>query len=322
MSTPSSLPPEHRRPIRPGLRNRATVRIADPRTPRAGTSAGPTAPEAAEAGPDATATAPARSRHPEPRRAPARPARPARPSPRRPLFAAGLALLIGLGGASAAPSRAQVVVFDPRNHIENALQAARQVDSLANEARMLLNQARALAASPYSHLGETSAVLADLSALASEVRGLAGTAGDLERQFEALYPAAVEGLSPDRALDQAQGRAETARETARDLAATAARLDALSAGRDRRVAGALAASEAAEGETAAIQSSTQLLAVLSEDLAMLRTLMLAQSRLMAEAAARESAERAASAEARRRFWARDAEAPSAPRFDPFARARQ
>ena len=37
-------------------------------------------------------------------------------------------------------------MFDPRNHIENALQASRQLDSLANEARMLANQARELAA--------------------------------------------------------------------------------------------------------------------------------------------------------------------------------
>ena len=48
------------------------------------------------------------------------------------LAVAGLLVL-----ASPVPAGAQQVVFDPRNHLENALQAARQLESLANEARSL-----------------------------------------------------------------------------------------------------------------------------------------------------------------------------------------
>lgn len=220
-----------------------------------------------------------------------------------------------------ATSGPQAVVFDPRNHIENALQASRQLDSLANEARMLANQARQLAASPYSHLGETSAALRDIGELAREVRGVAATVEGIESQFEDLYPTAVEGLDPRRALQQSRGRTAAARETAQDLARTAAELERLSQGRDRRLQGALSASERAEGQTAAIQSSTQILAVLAEDLGSLRAVMLAQSRLMAEETARTAAERAAGAEARRRFWRSETAAPAAPRFDPYSRAR-
>ena len=46
------------------------------------------------------------------------------------LAVAGLLVL-----ASPVPAGTQQVVFDPRNHLENALQAARQLESLANEAR-------------------------------------------------------------------------------------------------------------------------------------------------------------------------------------------
>ena len=70
---------------------------------------------------------------------------PHRARPNRPvqIVAAGLVAISLL--ATATPAPAQQVVFDPRNHIENALQAARQLESLANEAK-------SLAASPYSHL--------------------------------------------------------------------------------------------------------------------------------------------------------------------------
>src|SRR5690606_28673408 len=75
--------------------------------------------------------------------------------------------------SDAKPAAAQQVVFDPKNHVEHALQAARQLESLANEARSLANQARTLASSPYSHLGETSQTLKDISELARTVRGVA-----------------------------------------------------------------------------------------------------------------------------------------------------
>ena len=58
---------------------------------------------------------------------------PDRSRPNRPvqILAAGLVAVSLL--ATATPAPAQQVVFDPRNHIEHALQAARQLESLAND---------------------------------------------------------------------------------------------------------------------------------------------------------------------------------------------
>lgn len=210
--------------------------------------------------------------------------------------------------------RAQQVVFDPRNHMENALQAARQLESLANEARTL-------AASPYSHLAQNSQALRDMAELARTARGLATSVDRLERQFEDLYPEDLSGTDVLRLLEQSQDRAANARRTAEDLARTTAELEQLAAGRGQRLAGALSASQAAQGQTAAVQSSNQMLAVLAEDLAALRVVMLAQARLMSEGAARESTERAAGLEARRRMWARPVAVPNAPSFDPLSNAR-
>ena len=60
--------------------------------------------------------------------------------------AASVALALMVLAGAAAPAVAQQVVYDPRNHAENVLQAARQLESLANEARLISQQARALAA--------------------------------------------------------------------------------------------------------------------------------------------------------------------------------
>lgn len=205
--------------------------------------------------------------------------------------------------------------------MENALQTARQLQSLTHEAQMLINQARELAASPYSHLLETSQTLKDIAALAGEVRGVAADLGQLERQFEALYPTAVDGLDPRQALERASARTANARATAQDLAATAAELERLSQGRGGRLSGALSASQSASGQTAAIQSSTQVLAVLAEDLGAMRAVLLAQSRLMAQDAAQSAAERAAAAAARRQYYGRAPFDIPPPAFDPFANAR-
>lgn len=215
---------------------------------------------------------------------------------------------------AAAPAAAQHVVFDPRNHLENALQTARQLESLANEAR-------SLAASPYSHLAQNSQALREMADLARSVEGLGAAASDLERQVEALYATRPDEANLADLLREGRGRQENARRTALDLARHAAALERLGQGRDGRLSGALSASQSAAGQTAAVQSSNQILAVLAEDLSALRVVMLAQSRLLAEQAARRSADEAAGDAARRRAWSREVDAPPPPAFNPFPRAR-
>ncbi len=224
---------------------------------------------------------------------------------------AAVALFISLAAPGAAT--AQHVVFDPKNHLENALQAARQLESLANEAR-------SLAASPYSHLADSRQSLQDMAELARSVRGLSSTLEEVERQFQDLYPEAANGSDLLRMIQQGQARSAAARRTAEDLARTAAQLQRAGGARAMRVEGALAASDAAEGQTAAVQSTNQLLAVLAEDLAGLRTVLLAQSRLMAEERARGVAEETAGDAARSRRWGREVTPPQPPRFDPMGRA--
>ena len=247
-----------------------------------------------------------------------RPSRIGSPQNRRAGFGGLIAAALLAAAVLPQPAAAQLAVFDAKANLEATLAAARQVESLANDARTLANQARNLAASPYSHLAASSETLRDIGELARTVRGTASTLDGVQRQFENLYP---DDLSLSDLTALGSDRSTTARRTAEDLARTAAQLERLAQSRNGRLRGAMAASEAAEGETAAIQSSTQMLAVLAEDLASMRTVLLAQSRLMAEGAAREAADRDAAIEARRRFWERGTAAPAAPAFNPLPHAR-
>lgn len=238
--------------------------------------------------------------------------RASRPNRRLQRLATGL-VTVSLLAAAPVPAPAQQVVFDPRNHIENALQAARQLESLANEAR-------SLAASPYSHLTQSSQALREMAELARTARGIASSVNGLEQQFQSLYPDDLSGSDRLRLLEQGQARTAVARRTAEDVARTAAELERLGQGRAARLSGALSASEAADGQTAATQSTNQLLAVLAEDMAALRTIMLAQSRLVAEATARDAASQAAGDAARRQRWGGPVATPAAPVFDPLSHA--
>lgn len=74
------------------------------------------------------------------------------------LAATMLAAPLALSPMIVTPAHA-IIVFDPSNYAQNVLTAARaleqinnQIQSLQNEATMLLNQARNLASLPYSAL--------------------------------------------------------------------------------------------------------------------------------------------------------------------------
>ena len=221
-----------------------------------------------------------------------------------------------------APAAAQQVVFDPTNHVENALQAARQLEGLANDATQLANEARMLATSPLKYGAKYSETLKAIHETAEAARGIATDVARVERQFQDLYSGDLRGRDLADLTRAGAERVRVARRTAEDVTRLAAEVQRLGAGRSARLRDALAASEAAEGQTAAVQSQTQLLGVLAEDIATLRTVTLAQARLLAEGTARTAADREAAAETRGRLWGREARGRvAAPRFDPLSRAR-
>ena len=237
------------------------------------------------------------------------------------LGAATLALIVGVS-STLSPTQVQAaIVYDPTNHIQNVLTAARALEQIRVQTEQLTAQIRSLAQSPYDHAAQIGEAMQALNELNSQARGLASTVRGLDRQFEDLYPSNQTAHTAIQRLEAASRRIEMSRQTAQDLAVTAASIDSSRAGRTSRMAGAIAASRASEGETGAIQSSVQALGVLSEQLEGLQTLMAAQSRLAAQEAAARAAERQQAVDAHRRNWARPAAKPAPPKFNPFPNAR-
>ena len=235
--------------------------------------------------------------------------------------AATVALMVGVS-STLLPTQAQAaIVYDPANHVQNVLTAARALEQIRIQTEQLTAQIRSLAQSPYDHAAQIGDAMRALNELNSQARGLASTVRGLDRQFEDLYPSNQTARTAMQRLEAASRRIEMSRQTAQDLAVTAASIDANRTARTSRMVGAIAASRAAEGETGAIQSSVQALGVLSEQLEGLQTLMAAQSRLAAQEAAGRAAERQQAVDAHRRNWARPATKPAPPKFNPFPNAR-
>ena len=233
-----------------------------------------------------------------------------------------LALVIAAAPLSGAPpASAQIVVYDPANvaqAIEQVRQAIQQVTLLTQQ---LEAQARMLAQSPFDQTADIRAAIDDLNGLAADVRGIASEASRLRQQFEAIYPEDLSARALTDMVRDAETRIATTRNSVEDTLRLSAEVEARRGAGADRMRDALAASRSAQGQTGAMQATTQAIGALSEQLSTLEALLAAQARMAgAEAAARASRE-AQSRETRTRLWDHPADRPPPPAFNPLPNAR-
>lgn len=218
-------------------------------------------------------------------------------------FSAALAAAVLL--AATAPAQAQVAVYDPTNHVQNVLQAARaleqinnQIQSLQNEAAALTNQARNLASLPYSSLQTLQGQVDRTRGLLAEAQTLAYDMREIEAAFDGRYGAAQMSASERDLVARARARWNSSvagfEDAMRLQAGVVQGLGATRQEMDRLVG----ASQTATGALQAAQAGNQLLALQSSQLVELTALLAAQGR----ADALEAADRAAArADAQARF---------------------
>ena len=190
------------------------------------------------------------------------------------------------------------IVYDPTNHAENLLTAARtleqinnQLAQLQNEAQMLLNQARNLASLPHSSLGQLQASVQRTQQLLSEAQRIAHAVADIEQAFAEDYGEAA-------GTGDFAARVTGARERWRNSVAgfeDALRVQAGVVGNIESARAEMqtlvAQSQGATGALQAAQAGNQLLALQSTQMADLTAAIAAQNRAQAlEAARRASAE--------------------------------
>jgi P-type conjugative transfer protein TrbJ len=120
---------------------------------------------------------------------------------------------IALTLCATVPARAQWIVFDPNNYVQNVLTAARelqqisnQITSLQNEAQMLINQARNLASLPYSSLQQLQSSIQRTQQLLAQAQRIAYDVQQIDRAFSTSYAPASGNQSSQLLITNAQSR--------------------------------------------------------------------------------------------------------------------
>lgn len=196
------------------------------------------------------------------------------------LIAAMLSLAVPSVPSLAPPAAAQIIVHDPANHAENLMAAARMLEQIRHQLAALEQQARMLSRSGFQLSPELGQAIAEAQSLLRRGEGLSHDIARIGAEIEALYPQAWEAHDLESILSQsARWREESRASLSRAMAMQAQSATRIGQTQGLLVA-ALAASEASEGQTSAVQAGNQLLGLSAAQLAGIEALMIAEGRAL------------------------------------------
>ncbi|WP_240535583.1 P-type conjugative transfer protein TrbJ [Bradyrhizobium sp. STM 3809] len=217
---------------------------------------------------------------------------------------------VAIALVTAAPARAQLVVFDPNNYAQNVLTAARelqqinnQILSLQNQAQMLINQAKNLASLPYSSLAQLQQSIQRTQDLLKQAQRLAYDVQQIDRAFATTYAPATGNTSNQDLVGNAQARWQTSVAALQDAlkvqAGVVGNLDMVKS----QSSALVAASQGASGALQVTQAGNQILALQAQQLADLTAAVAAQGRAQTLDTAQRAAAQDQGREQLRRFLA-------------------
>nr|WP_315380712.1 P-type conjugative transfer protein TrbJ [uncultured Sphingomonas sp.] len=226
-----------------------------------------------------------------------------------------VASALGLGAAGSlamaltcTPARAQFTVFDPSNYSQNLLTAARtlqqinnQIQSLQNEATMLINQAKNLTRIDFPELQALTQTLQQVDRLMGQAQGIQFRVSGLDQQFRQLFPQSFSAaLRTNEQVVAARARLDTAMSAYQQTMTVQAQVTENVTADAQALGGIVAKSQGAEGALQAQQATNQLLALAAKQQFQIQNMMAAQYRAEAiEQARRAQAEIDARAATRR-----------------------
>src|SRR5579864_8649398 len=125
---------------------------------------------------------------------------------------APITLAIAMGPAP--PAAAQAVVFDPSNYSQNILTAARalqqinnQIRILGNQSLLLINSSRNVISLPTSIAGQLKTNIDDINRLMRQAQGISFEVDATTAQFQNRYPRQYSAAtSSDRMMQDATAR--------------------------------------------------------------------------------------------------------------------
>ncbi|WP_294256020.1 P-type conjugative transfer protein TrbJ [uncultured Sphingomonas sp.] len=223
------------------------------------------------------------------------------------------ALGVGTAGSLAmaltcTPARAQFTVFDPSNYSQNLLTAARtlqqiknQIQSLQNEATMLINQAKNLTRIDFPELQALTQTLQQVDRLMGQAQAIQFRVSGLDQQFRQLFPQSFSAaLRTNEQVVAARARLDTAMSAYQQTMTVQAQVTENVTADAQALSGIVAKSQGAEGALQAQQATNQLLALAAKQQFQIQNMMAAQYRAEAiEHARRAQAEIDARAATRR-----------------------
>jgi P-type conjugative transfer protein TrbJ len=218
--------------------------------------------------------------------------------------------------ALAPAARAQWVVIDPTNLVQNLMTAANTLEqinnqvkqlqneakSLSNQSQSLSNQARNLTGLDFNALGQLKATLSATNQLIQQGQGLAFNVSQMESEFQRLYPGSFSAsLSGSQMATDAQTR--WANSLAALHTATQVQSQAMQnfTSDEQTLTDLVTRSQSATGALQATQATNQLLALQARQSMQAQQLQITQDRATALAQAREVAVQERAQEVRRRF---------------------
>ena len=224
---------------------------------------------------------------------------------RTPLVAATLAL--GLL-ASAPAARAQMPVVDVTAILRLEQQVSQGLTQIQRLEAQLSNQALMLQKMQADITGPVAQITSQATGILQQAQGIGYGAQNVVQQYASLYPSTLPGAS----LATTQASLATWRQNnALALQQAMQVQNSIAQGHPAvtaQVASAVSASQAAPGQTAAIQATNQLLATVTGQLTQLQALLITQARAEQTLAAQGQASQATGAADSQRFWASTAPA--------------
>ncbi|MCJ2182413.1 P-type conjugative transfer protein TrbJ [Novosphingobium sp. 1949] len=188
--------------------------------------------------------------------------------------------------ATSEPAWAQWTVFDPSNYSQNILTAARtleqinnQIRMLQNQAQSLINQAKNLTTISFPELQALKQTMQQIDQLMGQAQGIQFKVASLDQQFRSLYPDRfAQSLTTSQQVQSARARMDTARAAFKQTMTVQAQVVENIAADQAALTGIIARSQSAEGALQASQATNQLLALVAKQQFQIQTLMAAQYR--------------------------------------------
>lgn len=225
-----------------------------------------------------------------------------------------VALALGSAGSLgmavyAPPASAQITVFDPSNYSQNLLTAARtlqqinnQMQSLQNQATMLINQAKNLSRIDFPELQALTRTLQQIDRLMGQAQGIGFRVENVDGEFRRLFPQSFEqALTTNDLVVGARTRLDTSVAAFNRTMQVQAQVVGNVAADAQALAAIVAKSQGAEGGLQVQQATNQLLALTAKQQFQIQHMMAAQYRAETLEASRRAQAKAEAQASTRKF---------------------